>query len=62
MQIDSHVDVVKGWDVELISMWTSVGNEYAVLSTVPPDLPQLGKSTLDHIEVPHLCQATFTDR
>ena len=38
-------------------MWQSAGNEYAILSTKPPDITHLGENT---IEVPHLCQATFT--
>jgi hypothetical protein len=43
-------------------MWQSTENEYGILSTVPPDLPMLGKNFHDHFEVPHICQATFTDR
>lgn len=61
MQVDSHVDVVQDWDVEMINMWAATGNEYGVLSTVPPPLDALGKNVRDHFEVPHICQATFTD-
>lgn len=50
------------WDVDMISMWASIGNEYAVLSTVPADLGSLGKNVHGHNEVPHVCQATFNDK
>lgn len=62
MQIDSHSDFISDWDVAITSMWGSVQNEYAVLSTLAPDISLLGKNVNDHWEVPHLCQATFTDR
>jgi hypothetical protein len=62
MQVDAHSDVVHDWDTSLTNMWGSINNEYAVLSTVPPDLPDLGKNIQDHWEVNHLCQARFTDK
>ena len=36
--------------------------EYAVLSTAVPDLSTLGQNVNDRWEVPHLCQAGFSDR
>ena len=35
--------------------------EYAVLSTAVPDLSTLGQNVNDRWEVPHLCQAGFSD-
>lgn len=61
MQIDSHSDVIKDWDSALTAMWGSIDNEYAVLSTTPPDISSLGKNVNNRWEVPHLCQATFTE-
>ena len=46
MQIDSHSDVSPQWDAGLTSMWGSIGNEYAVLSTAVPDLSTLGEFCL----------------
>ena len=43
MQLDSHSDVLPGWDGALTAMWGSAGNEYAVLSTAVPDLSTLGQ-------------------
>lgn len=41
-------------------MWQSTGNEYAILSTVSPDLKSLGVNVHDNFEVPHVCQSAFT--
>ena len=32
MQVDAHVEFVRGWDVEIIEQWHSAKNEMAVLS------------------------------
>jgi hypothetical protein len=61
MQLDSHSDVLPGWDNALAAMWGAAGNEYAVLSTAVPDLSTLGQNVNDRWEVPHLCQAGFAD-
>ncbi len=60
MQVDAHTDFVKDWDEEVTTMWASVDNEYAVLSSALPDVSVLGKN-LDE-QVPHVCQATFDSR
>eukprot|EP01036_Dinobryon_divergens_P029870 gene29870-39036_t len=64
MQVDAHSDFIQNWDVEVASMWGSTNNEYAVLSTIPPDVSLLSKSGLNgpNQAVPHLCQATFDSR
>lgn len=61
MQIDSHSDVVPHWDSEITAMWGSLDNEYAVLSTAVPDITTLSQNVNDRWEVPHLCQAGFSD-
>lgn len=62
MQIDSHMDVVKNWDAEMLTMWAATNNEYAVLSTYVPDLASLGVNVNNRWEVPHLCQSLWSDR
>lgn len=37
LQIDSHVQFVQGWDVDMIQQWRNAKNEYAVLSTYLTD-------------------------
>lgn len=41
-------------------MWQSIGNEYAILSAIPPDLKGLGINVHDNFEVPHVCESVFT--
>jgi len=53
---------LQDWDIEMLNMWGSVGNEYAILSTYVPDLSELGKNVNDRYEVPHLCRGLWTDR
>lgn len=62
MQVDSHSDFIQNWDVHALTMWGSIQNEYAVLSTMPPDVTTLGKNINDHWEVPHVCAATINDK
>jgi len=62
MQIDSHMDVVQSWDVEMLKMWGATKNEYAVLSTYVTDIATLGVNVNNRWEVPHLCQSLWTDR
>lgn len=65
MQTDSHMDFVQNWDSEMLQMWGSTNNEYAVLSTYVTaieELPHLGegKKGLNGLhEVPHLCMVTL---
>lgn len=61
MQVDSHSDFVSNWDTTLSSMWGSIGNEYAVISSAPVDLAALRDNANSEV-VPHLCQATFDAR
>ena len=60
LSIDSHVDVVSNWDVEMTKMWASTENEYAILSQRPPDIAALPSDSeyAQHKRVPHVCQAT----
>jgi hypothetical protein len=62
LQMDSHSDMLKGYDAELLKMWGTVDNEYAVLSTAAPDISTLEQNVNDRWEVPHLCQGSFSDR
>lgn len=56
LQIDSHIQLLPNWDIDLISMWISVKNEYGILSTYPPQSSNQYKPG----EFPHVCTATFT--
>lgn len=56
LQIDAHTDFIKDWDIEMTNMWGSINNEYAILSTVPPNIDELSENK---DEVPHLCEAFF---
>lgn len=42
LQIDAHTTMARDWDVRLRQEWKSVGNEFAVLSTIPPPLDEMG--------------------
>ena len=46
----------------MLSMWGSIDNEYAILSTTPDDISNLGKNVNNRREVPHVCAATFTKK
>jgi len=63
LQIDSHMDFVEEWDVKLLNEWKAARNEYAVLSTHPPDVKRKNDAAQDPSvlnEVPYLCEATIT--
>jgi hypothetical protein len=64
MQTDAHSDFIQDWDLALTSMWGSINNEYAVLSSAVPDVSVLKNNDLNgrDQQVPHLCQATFDSR
>ncbi len=60
LQLDTHSDFITGWDEELLDMWSGVKNEYAILSTRPPDISVLSNTEYLHqTRVPVLCQATI---
>ena len=56
LQVDSHSTFAPNWDTMVLQDWGLTRNEYAILSTRPPD------SAADPTpgEVNHLCQAGFT--
>jgi hypothetical protein len=57
MQIDAATDFAKDWDVSALDQWTSIGNEYAVLSNVPErdkNYGIMGDADVD-MEVPRQC-------
>lgn len=65
LQLDSHSDFIQGWDDEMLSMWSSVKNEYAILSTRPPDISVLQGGNSEYLKqerVPFLCQATVDSK
>jgi hypothetical protein len=61
MQIDSHMDFIKDWDVNLMDTFGQVNNEYAVLSSMPLDISAMKSLDKESISMPHLCQPTFKE-
>ena len=57
LQIDVHSKFVKNWDTVAMSEWGKTANEYAIISSVPPDVRMIEKRVE---EMNHVCQATFT--
>jgi hypothetical protein len=65
LQLDSHSLLTKDWDVLMLEEWVATGNEYAVLSTYPPDVADKAKfeSGGESVgTVPHLCASTFAHK
>lgn len=58
VQIDAHSGVVKGWDSLMLGEWHNASNEFAVLTTYPLNIHDIGKNTNNHWEMPHLCAAS----
>jgi hypothetical protein len=54
MQIDAHTHTVQDWDVKMLGEWAMTQNEYAILTTYPTNVPDLGKNVNNHWEMPHL--------
>lgn len=62
LQIDAHSDFASHWDLLLKQQWKAIGNEYGILSTVPP--PVTAKSSMEpggnnQTEVPRQCQVSI---
>ena len=38
MQIDAHMELIKGWDVDIVQQWKATTNEMAVLTTYVSDV------------------------
>jgi len=59
LQLDAHSDVAAHWDTAMLEAWAATSNEYAVISTHPPDIAELNTA---NGEVNHLCQAAFASK
>jgi hypothetical protein len=62
MQIDAHTSFAKNWDEIVKEEWKNTGNEFGIISTVPPpkgeqDRYQPGGAKEN--EVPRQCKITF---
>mmetsp|Transcript_5405 Transcript_5405/g.7964 ORF Transcript_5405/g.7964 Transcript_5405/m.7964 type:complete len:509 (+) Transcript_5405:59-1585(+) len=58
LQIDSHMDFIQGWDTALKEEWLGAQNEFAVISTMPPNMADRVKyeDGGDKVgQVPRLC-------
>ena len=59
LQLDAHSLFRRGWDSLLIASWMAVGNEFAVLTTYPPNVDQRDLASAKEaelFEVPTLCR------
>ena len=65
LQMDAHSQMAPDWDVALMQEWKMIGNEFAVLSTVPPSTADmddlLPSSGAKPKEVPRQCRVSFRD-
>jgi len=62
LQLDSHSDVIQHWDVSSKREWNMANNEYAVISTTPPDASEKGlyePGGEKHLKVNRLCHVKF---
>ena len=59
MQIDAHSDAAQNWDTQMLAEWGRCDNEYAVISTYPSNIKDIGKNSNKHWEMPHLCEAAI---
>eukprot|EP01084_Bolivina_argentea_P071796 130451_1 len=58
MQIDAHSDAAPNWDMLMLRQWGRCDNEYAVISTYPSNIRDIGRNSNKHWEMPHLCEAS----
>lgn len=64
MQIDAHMDFVKGWDQSIIDEWKKAENEFGIISTVPADKANkslYAEGSEKYTEVPRQCAVRFQD-
>jgi hypothetical protein len=65
LQIDAHTKFRAEWDKEAIDQWKMIGNEFAILSTVPADLKEEseyeGWTGSKKGEVPRQCLVKIPD-
>lgn len=57
LQIDAHSEFVPGWDDKVKHEWAATGNEFGIISTVPPAIGD----TEDENSVPRQCWVTFQE-
>lgn len=64
LQMDAHTTMTKDWDEHMKQEWKSIGNEFAVLSTIPPgltDMKDLLPTGSKATRVPRQCWIKFRD-
>lgn len=57
LQIDAHSEFVKDWDEKLKHEWAATGNEFGIISTVPPAIADRETETA----VPRQCMLLFQE-
>lgn len=65
LQVDAHTTFRQDWEKEAIEEWKKVGNEFAILSTVPADIAEKsdyeGWTATKSGEVPRQCLVTVAE-
>jgi hypothetical protein len=64
LQIDAHSRLAPSWDVLLKQEWKKIGNEFAVLSSIPPSLDDMNEflpTGLKAKQVPRQCVIKHRD-
>jgi hypothetical protein len=62
LQIDAHTAFVDNWDEKLKQEWAATGNEFGILSTVPPALGEKNKDDKNVLkDIPRLCGVKFEE-
>lgn len=59
MQIDAHTEFIQDWDLNMLHDWGSTNNEYAVMTTYPSNIKDLGQNVGGQWNMPILCGATI---
>jgi hypothetical protein len=59
LQIDAHTAFVQDWDEKLKQQWAATGNEFGIISDVPP--PMGDKDTNVHEDIPRSCHVKFEE-
>lgn len=64
LQMDAHSKLAPDWDLHMKQEWMSIGNEFAVLSTIPPsinDMTDMLPTGARGTEVPRQCKIIHKD-
>lgn len=61
LQIDAHTEFVPEWDDKLKHEWAATGNEFGIISTVPPAIGEREAAGESITSVPRQCMVQFQE-